>query len=261
MTRSHRRPPPANSPTTPRSPAANEYFQAGKYLRADEYYTDLRQAYPTSEHQFSAHFLGLKTKLMSYLGPNYSTNVLDDAEKLIKQMRRQFPPRKRRREGLFRPRLRRSTIQKGRKTQPPSPSTTISAVNMAAPPTITTASCGISPIRPSPRRLKNGSVKSKTCPRLRPNMCPGSWIYSRNATKCKTWSSRPSFPLSNSSRTCPLQNRVKANQPSLRNLADRCDNWLRVVGVQNGSKRRISHEFSSARRASPATPRSRLGHG
>lgn len=71
--------------------AANEYFQAGKYLRADEYYTDLRQAYPTSEHQFSAHFLGLKTKLMSYLGPNYSTNVLDDAEKLIKQMRRQFP--------------------------------------------------------------------------------------------------------------------------------------------------------------------------
>ena len=71
--------------------AANENLLAGKYMKADEYYTDLRKAYPTSEHQFLAHFLGLKAKLNSYLGPNYSGASLDEAEKLIKQMRRQFP--------------------------------------------------------------------------------------------------------------------------------------------------------------------------
>jgi outer membrane protein assembly factor BamD (BamD/ComL family) len=71
--------------------AANEHFGKGKYVKADEYYTDLRSAYPTSEHQFTAHFLGLKAKLLSYQGPAYGGTVLDEAEKLIKQMRRQFP--------------------------------------------------------------------------------------------------------------------------------------------------------------------------
>jgi outer membrane protein assembly factor BamD (BamD/ComL family) len=71
--------------------AANEHFAAGKFLKADEYYSDLRKAYPQSEHQFLAHFLGLKAKLASYTGPAYGGNVLDEAEKLIKQIRRQFP--------------------------------------------------------------------------------------------------------------------------------------------------------------------------
>lgn len=71
--------------------AANEHFAAGDFLKADEYYSDLIKAYPTSEHQFTAHFLGLKAKLNSYLGPNYTANSLDEAEKLLKQMRRQFP--------------------------------------------------------------------------------------------------------------------------------------------------------------------------
>lgn len=71
--------------------AANEHFAKGKYVKADEYYTDLRSAYPTSEHQFTAHFLGLKAKLLSYQGPAYGGTVLDEAEKLVKQMRRQFP--------------------------------------------------------------------------------------------------------------------------------------------------------------------------
>ena len=71
--------------------AANEHFAAGNFMKADEYYTDLIKAYPTSEHQFTAHFLGLKAKLNSYLGPNYTANSLDEAEKLLKQMRRQFP--------------------------------------------------------------------------------------------------------------------------------------------------------------------------
>ncbi|MEX2175220.1 MAG: outer membrane protein assembly factor BamD [Pirellulaceae bacterium] len=70
---------------------ANEHFTRGKYLKADEYYTDLRKTFPTSEHQFAAHFIGLKAKLNSYNGPAYSGAPLDEAEKLIKQMRRQFP--------------------------------------------------------------------------------------------------------------------------------------------------------------------------
>jgi outer membrane protein assembly factor BamD (BamD/ComL family) len=71
--------------------AGNEHFERGRFYKADDYYTDLRKAYPTSEHQFLAHFLGVKSKLNSYLGPAYGGTALDDAEKLIKQTRRQFP--------------------------------------------------------------------------------------------------------------------------------------------------------------------------
>jgi outer membrane protein assembly factor BamD (BamD/ComL family) len=71
--------------------AANEHFARGKFFKANEYYTDLRKAYPSSEHQFLAHFLGVKSLLQSYQGPAYGGTVLDDAEKLIKQIRRQFP--------------------------------------------------------------------------------------------------------------------------------------------------------------------------
>jgi outer membrane protein assembly factor BamD (BamD/ComL family) len=71
--------------------AGNEHFQSGKFYKADEYYTDLRKAYPSSEHQFLAHFLGIKSKLNSYMGPAYGGTALDETEKLIKQTRRQFP--------------------------------------------------------------------------------------------------------------------------------------------------------------------------
>jgi outer membrane protein assembly factor BamD (BamD/ComL family) len=71
--------------------AGNEHFASGRFYKADEYYTDLRKAYPTSEHQFLAHFLGIKAKLNSYLGPEYGGTALDETEKLIKQTRRQFP--------------------------------------------------------------------------------------------------------------------------------------------------------------------------
>jgi outer membrane protein assembly factor BamD (BamD/ComL family) len=71
--------------------AANEHFEAGRFYKADDYYTDLRKAYPTSEHQFLAHFLGVKSKLNSYMGPAYGGTALDECEKLIKQTRRQFP--------------------------------------------------------------------------------------------------------------------------------------------------------------------------
>ena len=71
--------------------AANAHFADGDFFRADQDYTDLRQAYPRSEHQFTAHFLGVRAKLASYDGPDYSGKPLDDAEDLIKQMRKRFP--------------------------------------------------------------------------------------------------------------------------------------------------------------------------
>ena len=69
----------------------NAYFARKKFLKADEYYTDLRKTFPSSEHQFEAHFLGLKAKLEAYQGPDYSANALNEADKLLTQVRRQFP--------------------------------------------------------------------------------------------------------------------------------------------------------------------------
>jgi outer membrane protein assembly factor BamD (BamD/ComL family) len=71
--------------------AANAAFRDGNFIKADEYYTDLRKSFPSSEHQFSAHLLGMQAKLRSYLGPDYSGTPLDEAAKLIEQIRKQFP--------------------------------------------------------------------------------------------------------------------------------------------------------------------------
>ena len=71
--------------------AGNAWFSRGRYIEADNFYTDLRKTFPSSDHQFHAHMLGLKAKLQSYQGPDYSGVPLDEAEKLIKQIRRQFP--------------------------------------------------------------------------------------------------------------------------------------------------------------------------
>jgi outer membrane protein assembly factor BamD (BamD/ComL family) len=71
--------------------AANAYFQKEDYLKADQYYSDLRTHFPSSEHQFMAHFLGIKAKLLGYRGPEFTGESLDEAETLIKQVRRQFP--------------------------------------------------------------------------------------------------------------------------------------------------------------------------
>ncbi len=71
--------------------AANAYFAQGDYEKADQFYTDLRKTFPSSEHQFTAHFLGLKAKLLCYEGPDYAGEPLDQAEQLLKQTRRQFP--------------------------------------------------------------------------------------------------------------------------------------------------------------------------
>jgi outer membrane protein assembly factor BamD (BamD/ComL family) len=71
--------------------AGNAYFASNKYEDADHFYADLRKTFPSSEHQFRAHFLGLKAKLESYQGSDYSADALNEAEKLIKQIHKQFP--------------------------------------------------------------------------------------------------------------------------------------------------------------------------
>ncbi len=71
--------------------AANAYFLAGDFIKADMFYSDLRRTYPSSEHQFMAHFLGMQAKLQSYDGEDYSVTPLEEAAKLIEQIRRQFP--------------------------------------------------------------------------------------------------------------------------------------------------------------------------
>ncbi|MCA9162026.1 MAG: tetratricopeptide repeat protein [Planctomycetales bacterium] len=72
---------------------ANAAFRKGDYVKADEFYTDLRRTFPSSEHAFDAHFIGLKAKLLAYRGPDYAGTLLDEAEVLVTQIRKQFPDR------------------------------------------------------------------------------------------------------------------------------------------------------------------------
>lgn len=71
--------------------AATACYQAGKIFRADELFADLRRSFPNSSHQYNAHLLGLKCKIKLYQGPSYDAGPLNDAEKLVDQMKRVFP--------------------------------------------------------------------------------------------------------------------------------------------------------------------------
>lgn len=70
---------------------ATEAFQRGDFVTAADRFDDLRRAYPDSPHQFKAHFLGLKSVLETYQGPEYNEGPLLEADKLLKTMTRQFP--------------------------------------------------------------------------------------------------------------------------------------------------------------------------
>lgn len=71
--------------------AASACFDDGRFFRADELLTDLRRSFPSSNHQYAAHMMGLKCKIQLYQGPSYDSGPLDDSEELVRQMRRQFP--------------------------------------------------------------------------------------------------------------------------------------------------------------------------
>ena len=69
---------------------ANAAFKKQNWNDALDTYSDLITTYPDSPHQFDAHLLGVKAAMMSYQGADYSGESLDKAEKMIKQMTRQF---------------------------------------------------------------------------------------------------------------------------------------------------------------------------
>ena len=69
---------------------ANSYFLRGRYNDADYQYQLLREQYPQSDHQFDAHILGLQCKIRKYQGPNYDGTPLEEAKRLVKQLKQQF---------------------------------------------------------------------------------------------------------------------------------------------------------------------------
>ncbi len=84
-----------NDPTGPLADdaimaTANSHFLRGRYADADYHYGLIRSEYPRSEHQYDAHLLGLQSKLRMYQGPDYDGTPLEDAKRLIKQLKVQF---------------------------------------------------------------------------------------------------------------------------------------------------------------------------
>jgi outer membrane protein assembly factor BamD (BamD/ComL family) len=87
-----------NDPTGPRADdaimaTANIYFRRERFDDADEHYTLLRREYPRSELQFEAHILGLQAKLRKYQGADYDGTPIEEAQALVKQIRRNFAGR------------------------------------------------------------------------------------------------------------------------------------------------------------------------
>lgn len=72
---------------------ASIYFRQQRYGDADYHYTLLRNDYPRSEHLFNAHVLGLQAKLRKYQGADYDGMALEEAKKLLKQIRTNFAGR------------------------------------------------------------------------------------------------------------------------------------------------------------------------
>ncbi|MEL6898057.1 MAG: tetratricopeptide repeat protein, partial [Planctomycetota bacterium] len=70
---------------------AEEHYNAGRYLEADEFLRDLIEAFPDSEHQFNANIMSLRCKLENYSGPGYSDVLLDEADDIINRLRNAFP--------------------------------------------------------------------------------------------------------------------------------------------------------------------------
>jgi outer membrane protein assembly factor BamD (BamD/ComL family) len=84
-----------NDPTGPLADdaimaTANSHFLRGRYADADYHYGLVRSEYPRSEHQYDAHLLGLQSKLRLYQGPDYDGAPLEEAKRLIKQLKVQF---------------------------------------------------------------------------------------------------------------------------------------------------------------------------
>ncbi len=67
------------------------YFNLKDYSRSDIYFADLVKMFPSSEHQFNAHVLGMQCKLKLYMGAEYSAVPLETAAEYLSQIHRLFP--------------------------------------------------------------------------------------------------------------------------------------------------------------------------
>ena len=84
-----------NDPTGPLADDAimatgNAYFLEERYEDAANQYDLLRKRYPKSEHQYDAHRLAMKAKVLTYQGPSYDGTSLDEAGEVADQTLRQF---------------------------------------------------------------------------------------------------------------------------------------------------------------------------
>ena len=70
---------------------ADSYFQREQYEKAHITLDDLVKVFPESEHQFIANYMMVQCKFLLYRGPDYSGVYLDEGEKQIRDIRRQFP--------------------------------------------------------------------------------------------------------------------------------------------------------------------------
>lgn len=70
---------------------ATAHFLDNKFEAADEYFSQLRRDYPNSQHLVEAYLLGFRAKLETYQGNFYDPTALQEAEKLLETLLKQFP--------------------------------------------------------------------------------------------------------------------------------------------------------------------------
>lgn len=69
----------------------NSFFLRNRFEDASFQYDEVRKSHADSEYILPAHLLGIRSKLRSYLGPQYEITPLDEANKLIETTLTQFP--------------------------------------------------------------------------------------------------------------------------------------------------------------------------
>lgn len=67
------------------------FLRDKNYYEASDAFQDIRNNYPNSRHQFSAHMLELQAHLEGYQGPSYDATPLKAADELLDRIVRRFP--------------------------------------------------------------------------------------------------------------------------------------------------------------------------
>lgn len=66
-------------------------YDSQSYFEAAETFSDLRNNYPGSDHQFNAHLMEFQSRLALYDGKNYDGLALKQAEEVLRMILRRFP--------------------------------------------------------------------------------------------------------------------------------------------------------------------------